>query len=391
MENQRVAHTCEYFLRMIRSGLGLDSSPLPEKPDDVAWKDLFRLSDRHSVAAITFRALKNLSAPPDPETFAAWEKAYGICIHADVQQLYAWEEIRDTFTAEGFRLLPLKGLKMKALYPESALRLMGDLDILYEKSRFSDLKKGMEALGYRFRPESAGSNHQIFFRPPVTDVEMHSGLLPVSSPYVDYYADPWSRALPTEEKGVFRFSTEDEYIFLLIHACKHFRGAGGGVRTAVDFYLFRKKYARAMDAGYVDKQLSLAESFGAKNGEAEHSLHDFEKELCDLSARWLEGDICLRETDYKIFSDGVYGKVENIWAKESLKKGRARYLAGRLFPPFKMMKTLFPVLSKLPVLLPFCWLIRIFRAIFCRRKQIAREYRFVRDHQETAGKTKNDN
>ena len=37
-----------------------------------------------------------------------------------------------------------------------------------------------------------------------------------------------------------------------------------------------------------------------------------------------------------------------------------------------------PVLRKLPFLLPFCWIARLFRGMLRRRKQIAREYRFVR-------------
>lgn len=110
MDKQKLTHTCEYFLRLVGNGIEVPGrTPLPEKPEDAEWKDLLLLSQKHSLAAVTYRALKDLPAPPDAETLAAWEKAYGTCVHADIQQLYAWEEIRDYFTEKGFRLLPLKG------------------------------------------------------------------------------------------------------------------------------------------------------------------------------------------------------------------------------------------------------------------------------------------
>lgn len=384
MDKQKLTHTCEYFLRLVGNGIGVPGrTPLSEKPEDAEWKDLLLLSQKHSLAAVTYRALKDLPAPPDAETLAAWEKAYGTCVHADIQQLYAWEEIRDYFTEKGFRLLPLKGLRLKYLYPETALRLMGDLDIFYEKERFPELKAGMESLGYTFQVKSLGGNHQIFDRPPVTNVEMHSALLPAVSPFADYYADVWGKALPTEEKNVFRFSVEDEYIYFLIHAYKHFQGAGGGVRTIADFYLFRKKYAESMDRTYIENELRKAESAAARKGEAPESLSRFEQKLSDISGRWFGKKVIVNEEDFALFTDGVYGKIENLWEHELQKKGRAKYLFGRLFPSYAVMKTGYPVLAKLPFLLPFCWIARLFRGLFRRRKQIAREYRYVsRDPQK---------
>ena len=118
-----------------------EEDKLPEKPKDVEWKALFRLSELHSLAAVTFRALQTSGLRPDEETFAAWKKAAEICVLADTQQLFAWEELKDLCAEKGFRFLPLKGLRLKYLYPEASLRLMGDLDILYEKIDFRSLKR----------------------------------------------------------------------------------------------------------------------------------------------------------------------------------------------------------------------------------------------------------
>ena len=44
-----------------------------------------------------------------------------------------------------------------------------------------------------------------------------------------------------------------------------------------------------------------------------------------------------------------------------------------VFPSFSGMKTLYPILKKLPFLLPFCWVIRWFKVLFTKNKNIKRE------------------
>ena len=91
---------------MVRLGIRenlTEDDKLPEKPEDVEWKTLFRLSELHSLAAVTFRALQNSGLRPDEETFAAWKKSSEICVLADTQQLFAWEELKELCAEKGFR------------------------------------------------------------------------------------------------------------------------------------------------------------------------------------------------------------------------------------------------------------------------------------------------
>ena len=102
----------------------------------------------------------------------------------------------------------------------------------------------------------------------------------------------------------------------------------------------------------------------------------------DLQNRWFRNETRLNESDLEIFANGVYGHVENVWEKKSRKQGKGKYLFSRLFPSLSVMRTGYPILAKLPVLLPFCWIARMFRGMFRRRKQIVREYRYVTDRQK---------
>ena len=429
MDKETFFETGKYFIRLVRFGASGGEGLPPEKPEEVSWRDILLLSEKHSLAALTYSALSRLEKKPDGETAEKWEHAYRVCVHADIQQEFAWEEIKERFSEQRIKFLPLKGILLKSLYPEPAFRSMGDLDILYEEKNFEKIKTLMRESGYEYRTESAGSNHQIFFRPPVTTVELHRALLNDTSPFAEYYKDAWRRALPTAEPFVCRLSREDEYIFLLIHGHKHFSGAGSGVRTVLDFWLYLKRYGKELDRKYIATELSRAQEIARQSAsphaqeiacqsaspsiqetsqtaksenlrntdpetafnpfeeaasdmivetaaETEAPLEEFEKTLEREISLWFSAENpTLDETGVALLSDGVYGRIEKLWERKLQEKGKFKYFAERLFPPYKVMKQRFTLLEKLPFLLPW----RLIRGAFCRRKAAAAEYRYIRE------------
>lgn len=187
--------------------------------------------------------------------------------------------------------------------------------------------------------------------------------MPKASPFSNYCLGAWDKAKESETPFLFRFSKEDEYLYLLMHAYKHFYGAGSGVRTVLDFQLFVKKYGNGLDRTYIEKEMkkAAADSKEARSGE---SLERFEALLFEKSEEWFgNSEIEIDKTTVKILADGVYGRRENVW-KQNLEKDGRRYLWRRLFPPFPDMKMSFPKLQKQPFLLPLYWCKRIFRALF---------------------------
>lgn len=432
MDKETFFETGKYFIRLVRFGASGGEGLPPEKPEEVSWRDILLLSEKHSLAALTYSALSRLEKKPDGETAEKWEHAYRVCVHADIQQEFAWEEIKERFSEQGIKFLPLKGILLKSLYPEPAFRSMGDLDILYEEKNFEKIKTLMRESGYEYRTESAGSNHQIFFRPPVTTVELHRALLNDTSPFAEYYKDVWRRAPPTAESFVCRLSREDEYIFLLIHGHKHFSGAGSGVRTVLDFWLYLKRYGKELDRKYIAAELSRAQEIARQSAsphvqeiarqsaspsiqetfqtaksenlrntdpetafnpfeeaapdmivetaaETESPLEEFEKTLEREINLWFSAENpTLDETGVALLSDGVYGRIEKLWERKLQEKGKFKYFAERLFPPYKVMKQRFTLLEKLPFLLPFFWIWRLIRGAFCRHKAAAAEYRYIR-------------
>ena len=61
-------------------------------------------------------------------------------IARDAVQAFSQEELLEAFEKEGISVLPLKGILMKRFYPVTSMRMMADLDILYETGRGKEVE-----------------------------------------------------------------------------------------------------------------------------------------------------------------------------------------------------------------------------------------------------------
>lgn len=379
MEQEQFIILSKYFIRLVRYGMGLTETP-PEKPENVAWKAVYSIAKHHSLTALVFDALQRSGTCVEEEVWNKWEKAYRVCMHADLQQQIAWEELKTIAAEKDLDMLALKGIHVKSLYPRSELRQMGDLDVLYPKKRFKDLKKALIEAGYAYDKKSAGMHHQVFSRPPIVNLEMHGSLIGDSIEFADYYADPWSRAKQTDEKNVWRFSLDDEYIFMLLHAAKHYFHCGSGVRTFLDLYVFLRRYQEQLDMQYIESELEKATALAKKKG-ANYDLVQFEKTARALADGWFDKkEPVVDEVGLTVLVGGVYGVLERGWEKDYEKEGKG-YLLRRLFPSLKKMQERNPVLKKAPFLLPFFWLGRLFKGLTSDRAH--REYRYIKKQKKS--------
>ena len=131
--------------------------------------------------------------------------------------------------------MPLKGSVLKSLYPKIGMRQMADNDILCDPARMSDVCTIMESLGYSTNSTFGLSTHDIYFKPPVCNFEMHRALFGYGHDQrlVDYYQDVKSRLILNEGSQYgYHFRDEDFYLYMLAHAYKHFSNCGTGLLGA---------------------------------------------------------------------------------------------------------------------------------------------------------------
>ena len=275
--------------------------------------------------------------------------------------------------------VPLKGAVLKELYPSLGMREMADIDILYDAGRRDDVRTLMEGLGYSTDGWYGMGVDDHFRKPPVTLFEMHTHLFDVryNPDLAKYYEGIWERLISKEEGSFeYRFTEEDLYIYLVAHEYKHYISGGTGLRSLLDIFLFMEANGDRLDREYIDGELA---SLG---------LTDFEKDNRELAVHLFgDGELSDKERsmlDY-ILSSGAYGThkhhIENSLAKQEKEGlGKGAYVKRRVFIPYSQIKEKYPLLVKVPVLIPFLPLYRFGRGMIKNRQRLAVELKTLLKH-----------
>ncbi len=374
MANENFIASARFLLQAVREVCFLQASAKPlALPEGASWEGVSYLAYQHMLSTILWEHIQSREQKPTGEWYAPFKKQYERLLFTDVTHQYALEELQEEFIKRKLKLLPVKGVYFKEVYPKRELREMSDMDILYEEGHFSQVAEAMSALGYEYEKESVAENHREFIRKPALLVEMHYSLLPESSPYASYYKDAFKRA-KSDDGYAYRFSHEDEYIFFLLHAFRHDEEGGFGVRTVLDYALFTRKYA--LDRAYIEGQIAILEEMGGEG------LRALEERFSRLSRKWFQESPELDDDGLYVLSGGVYGRMEQGWEKNLRRKGKMRYVLSRAFPPYCKMKGLYPSLKKVPFLLPFYWIARLVRLLFTKRGKAREEWKYVKNYKK---------
>ena len=298
------------------------------------------------------------------------------------------ERILAELESRGIWYLPLKGIIMKEMYPEFGMREMSDNDILYNP----DYKKQVCDLFEQWGYDRKGPSAHISFIKGDYHFEMHTRLIDsrVLPHIASYYHGGYNRLVPVDGKLYEKaMRDEDFYIFMVVHAFKHYYKGGTGVRILADMKLYLTRKMDTMDWDYIREQFQILQ------------LTEFERDLRELTLKVLpdssamEGDMITSLTDrecrflYLFLSSGAYGtkeyfmlkKIGEISSKEpgkNMAAARKKYLLYRLFPGRERFRESNPLLYKIPILLPGFWFYRIGKMLLTKPGSALEEVRRVR-------------
>lgn len=333
------------------------------------FNEITTLAEKHKLSAFLFEAKPYLAAEQIPEQLLAlWKKLYRAQIVVEANQRYELEKLLDALNEAKIKALPVKGFVLADCYPSPSLRAMSDFDILYEETQPGSLLSVMQSLGYKAMSVGSGTTDQFFSETGI-HAELHRALYEDRMPQQSkpFFKDLFALAEADEKPFVYRLSADDEYRYLLLHTYKHFVFAGTGIRSALDVFVFKN---RVKDMDSLERWCSHA------------GIGKFREELERLSEYWFgEGApsaITEQFGDY-IAGGGVYGSEENKMHSQMLRAdngrgvGKLKYILRRLFLPYHAMTQEYPILKKLPFLLPFFWIYRAFFALCHRREKLSAE------------------
>lgn len=343
----------------------------PEKiPEGLTMEELSRAAVENHMEYLIFGGLLRTENLP-PEWKEPLKKRVMSGIFRTMTQVRELQEMESRFEAAGIVNQPMKGARMKFIYPSPQMREMSDIDVLIGQE---DRKKAGEVLsrmGYTLSQDI--KHHEIYVKKPFMVVEAHRAMYDrtVDENQYQYFSD-FSRAILREGcLYTYDFNREDFYVYLIAHMAKHFYTMGCGIRNLLDIYVYQEKYKGEMNRKYVKQELKKL------------GLLSFAEHMEKLAYVWMEkkeaGQFECQLFDYMLNS-GIYGKDENgIWNKFAEEKCRDREVTRfRLkmwyfFPPVSYMAEYYPWLEEHAFLLPAAWCIRFFRGLFLKKGMHKRE------------------
>lgn len=356
--------------------------PDVERVENMNLEELFKMCEHHSLTALVCTSLEKVGLAD-----RRWLDVKNKSIRKTMLFNAEREKIISFMEKEGIKYMPLKGIIIKDFYPEIGMRQMSDNDIFYDKSYSVELERFMDSLGYDDK-HIGKDNHDTYKKPPIYNFEMHTSLFDeiLDSRLVSYYSDISDRMLKDEENNFgYHFSDEDFYIYITAHEYVHFSNCGTGVRSLIDCYVCMKQLENSLDWKYVksesnklgiaefeENRRKLSKKIFSPNGL--ENLTASEKELLECY---------LFSGTYGSFTNKVNNKLKNIQPEgdELTFSSKFKYVMKRLFPNMQFYKRFYPFFYHYKILLPLCFFVRIYKALFSSRKKVSQEVKILKKKQ----------
>lgn len=345
-----------------------------ELPPGFNIAEALHKAERQNIITIVYSGIYNCGLDGKNEVI---KKAFtSVCksIMVSEMQIYNLSAIENAFENNGIDYMLLKGARIKKSYPKPEMRSMSDIDILIKLEQYERIKVIMQGLGFIEKQES---DHELIWEKENIVIELHKRVIPsYNKDYYSYFDDGWkfASAIEVGKKHSYLMDKNDEFVYLFMHFCKHFRDSGIGIRHLIDLWYY-KNNNQDLDENYILKKLE------------ELKVEEFYQNILRTIDCWFYG----KESDEKvefitnvIFFEGKFtfnqAKVLSASLKkykqgEKVKTQKIKRFFSSIFVPFKIMCEQYKFLKKLPFLLPFMWVYHLFRRIFTkgRLKQYNRE------------------
>lgn len=346
-------------------------SPNKKRVETINLDHLYIVSKKHSVIAIVNLALEMVNIK-DKRFNEAYNKSIRKNVLLDIER----NSILEDFDKNEIWYMPLKGSILKDLYPSDGMRQMSDNDIFIDKKKQQQTKEIMKSHGYSVEHYGVG-NHDVYFKEPVLNFELHTKLFDSSNHEVFYnYYKNIRNIMIKDDNNNFGYHLSDEnfYVYITAHEWKHYNGGGTGIRSLLDCYIYLKNKNNSLDWKYIKEEISKLE------------ISDFEEDRRKLALKIFSNEKFPKLNDKEnemltyYLTSGTYGTYENIIKKKLQNQSKLSFWFHSIFIPRKQMNASVPFTSISPLLYPIGVIWRCFRVVIFKRDKIKRTIKEVKNY-----------
>ncbi|MBQ3259299.1 MAG: nucleotidyltransferase family protein [Clostridia bacterium] len=334
---------------------------LNEKLSDDVLSSVYLFAKKHDLAHILAHFVYQNRIDAKPKLLKKLQHEELMSVYRYEQMRYAFDEISSAFDAANIAYIPLKGAILRPYYPFESMRTSCDIDILIHEA---DLPRAVRALQNKGYQSGAQQYHDVsLYSPTKIHLELHFTIQENMENLDTILKNAWQYAVLSRGN---RHDFQDEFFvfYMYAHMAYHFLCGGCGIRSLMDIWVMEHK----MNLSYTRAKGLLEKA----------EIYQFAKEMSNVA------NSCFTQNGHDEFTElilgyiykgGIYGNAENNMAVHKVRSNsKFIYVMQRLFLPYNAMTILFPVLKRVPFLLPFCWIVRWGRALLGgEKKRLASE------------------
>ena len=336
-----------YIIELLKCAI---TNTTPSTPDEsLDWDVVFNYAKIHRIVPVLYFSIQKLPKESKLKisSLEQYELAYKSNLVDDANRNNEISIITDLLSKNNIDYILLKGSVTKHLYPDTSMRMMSDVDILYKNATSKEIKKLFINKGYKLT-KSTPKDAMYLSPNKRVKIEMQQSLLDGGfTNWLTYLDEIWDRC-QSKTNNEYVMTPEDFYIYHIVHMAKHFINGGIGLRHILDTWVINNHF-KELDLVLVQKVLSQL------------GLEKFEIQVKNLYKYWFENcsstdeDATQLLSDY-IFENGAFGNIYQQSINENTSEDVYR-LKGKVFPSKKTMANYYgDVIFNHPVAIPFYWI-----------------------------------
>lgn len=359
-----------------------------EETGEVDWNKLFCLAGIHNVIPMIYQtiSIKQLNAHINPGLVTEWRKLAVSYSVDQIRRTAEFLEIYDKFNKAGIRVLLVKGVMLRRIYPNHDYRSSGDEDIYIHRNDFSMVDSILTASGL-MKEKSVIKYEGIRQETIYTSIksrliiEVHVDLFDPERELFkmmnDLFGELFEHSISENIEGITIYTLAYSYhfLFLVLHFVKHFLAFGVGIRQVCDLVMFCNTYGEEIDYPWVWQQVKqLGYDILLLNLlDIGRRYLGLEKEKIDYPSWFTMEDIhgeALLEDIIKAGSFGINDSdqmkacimtLQAVMADRNsrLEKYNKHLLLKTLFPERESIISKYAYCRKKPILIPLAWIHRI--------------------------------
>ena len=347
-----------YIIDLLKCAI---TNTTPSTPyESLDWDVVFNYAKIHRIVPILYFSIQKLSEKYKATitNLEQYELAYKSNLVDDANRENEISIITKLLKENNVDFILLKGSVTKHFYPDTSMRMMSDIDILYRNVDSKEIKRLLENNSY-CQTKSTPKDSMYLSSNQLVKIEMQQSLIDDGfTAWLKYLDTIWDRCEKKSENE-YIMAPEDFYIYHIIHMAKHFINGGIGLRHVLDTWVIKNHY-RGIKQNYVQKIFK------------ELSLCKFEQLITDLCNYWFKDSI---PSDKKaidliaeyIFENGAFGNISQQSVNEAT-TGSSVGIKEKVFPSKQTMSNYYgDVINNHPVTIPIYWIRLTFERLFKNR------------------------